>query len=52
MTMRFWLSVIAMRESAQITDVARHAEQLGFHGLMVGDHLLWPSHIETRRNSP
>ena len=46
--MRFWLSVISLRESAQVAAVARHAEQLGFHGLMVGDHLLWPSHIETR----
>jgi probable F420-dependent oxidoreductase len=45
---RFWLSVIAVREFEQLPQLARHAEQLGFHGLMVGDHLLWPAHIETR----
>ena len=28
-------------------ELARFAEELGFHGLMVGDHLLWPAEIET-----
>jgi probable F420-dependent oxidoreductase len=46
--MKFWLSLVAVRETAQLPELARCAEQLGFHGLMVGDHLIWPTHIRTR----
>lgn len=46
--MRFWLSLVAVREVDQLAELARFAEELGFHGLMVGDHLLWPNHIESR----
>lgn len=45
--MKFWLSLVAVRETEQLPDLARFAEDLGFHGLMVGDHLLWPTHITT-----
>ncbi|HTV94975.1 MAG TPA: TIGR03619 family F420-dependent LLM class oxidoreductase [Steroidobacteraceae bacterium] len=45
--MRFWLSLVSVRESQQWPEIARLAEDLGFHGLMVGDHLLWPAYIET-----
>jgi probable F420-dependent oxidoreductase len=45
--MRFWLSLVSVRETAQLPELARCAEELGFHGLMVGDHLLWPTHIRT-----
>jgi probable F420-dependent oxidoreductase len=44
---RFWLSLVSVRESEQLPEIARFAEELGFHGLMVGDHLAWPAHIET-----
>lgn len=46
--MKFWLSLVAVREMEQLPELARFTEQLGFHGLMVGDHLLWPAHITTR----
>ena len=45
--MKFWLSLVSVRETEQLAELARFAEELGFHGLMVGDHLLWPAHIAT-----
>jgi probable F420-dependent oxidoreductase len=45
--MKFWLSLVAVREQEQLPELARFAEELGFHGLMVGDHLLWPANIRT-----
>ncbi len=45
--MKFWLSLVAVRETEQLPELARFAEDLGFHGLMVGDHLIWPAHINT-----
>ena len=45
--MKFWLSLVSVRETEQLPELARFAEDLGFHGLMVGDHLLWPAEIET-----
>jgi probable F420-dependent oxidoreductase len=44
---RFWLSLVSVREAEQLPAIARLAEELGFHGLMVGDHLAWPVRIET-----
>ena len=46
--MKFWLSLVSVRETQQLPELARFTEQLGFHGLMVGDHLIWPAHIATR----
>src|SRR5580693_1557087 len=48
LTMKFWLSLVAVHETEQLPQLARYAEELGFHGLMVGDHLIWPAHIATR----
>ena len=45
--MKFWLSLVAVRETEQLPELARFAEDLGFHGLMVGDHLIWPADIST-----
>jgi probable F420-dependent oxidoreductase len=45
--MRFWLSLVSVRESEQLPELARYAETLGFHGLMIGDHIAWPKHIKT-----
>jgi probable F420-dependent oxidoreductase len=45
--MKFWLSLVAVRETEQLPELARFAEDLGFHGLMVGDHLIWPADIKT-----
>jgi probable F420-dependent oxidoreductase len=38
---------VSVRESEQLPQIARFAEEFGFHGLMVGDHLAWPAHIQT-----
>src|SRR5579863_462751 len=46
--MKFWLSLVSVRETPQLPELARCAEELGFHGLMVGDHLIWPAQIRTR----
>lgn len=46
--MKFWLSLVSVRETQQLPELARCAEELGFHGLMVGDHLIWPAQIRTR----
>lgn len=46
--MRFWLSLVAVREMEQLPELARLAESLGFHGLMMGDHLVMPPRIESR----
>ena len=45
--MKFWLSLVAVREMEQLPQLARFAGELGFHGLMVGDHLIWPADIRT-----
>jgi probable F420-dependent oxidoreductase len=45
--MKFWLSLVAVRETEQLPELARFTEELGFHGLMVGDHLIWPADIKT-----
>ncbi len=50
--MKFWLSLVAVRETEQLPELARFAEELGFHGLMVGDHLIWPAHIQTPIRTP
>jgi probable F420-dependent oxidoreductase len=46
--MKFWLSLVTVREIEQLPTLAVLAEQLGFHGLMIGDHLVMPAKIETR----
>jgi probable F420-dependent oxidoreductase len=46
--MKFWLSLVTVREIEQLPTLARLAEQLGFHGLMIGDHLVMPAKIESR----
>lgn len=42
--MKFW-QAITWCETEQLVDVARFAEQLGFHGLMSGDHAVYPESI-------
>lgn len=44
--MKFWQAITWM-EPGQILEVARHAEQLGFDGLMLGDHGVFPRDIRT-----
>jgi len=43
--MNFW-QAITWAETDQLLDIARFAEDLGFHGLMSGDHAVYPESIE------
>jgi probable F420-dependent oxidoreductase len=42
--MKFW-QAITWAETEQLTEIARCAEELGFHGLMSGDHAVYPESI-------
>jgi len=46
--MEYWLSITTIPEQDQLLDVARMAEEAGFHGITVADHLLMPTRIESR----
>lgn len=46
--MQYWLSITTIPEQEQLLDVARIAEEAGFDGLTVADHLLMPTRIESR----
>jgi probable F420-dependent oxidoreductase len=41
---KFW-QAITWSETEQLTEIARFAEELGFHGLMSGDHAVYPESI-------
>lgn len=42
--MKFW-QAITWSETDQLLDIARFAEEVGFHGLMSGDHAVYPESI-------
>ena len=42
--MKFW-QAITWAETGQLPAIARFAEELGFHGLMGGDHAVYPERI-------
>lgn len=42
--MKFW-QAITWAETDQLIEIARFAEELGFHGLMSGDHAVYPEAI-------
>jgi len=44
---RFW-QVASFAEPDQLLGIARAAEEAGFHGLMVSDHLFFPGRLESR----
>lgn len=46
--MEYWLSITTIPEQHQLLDVARLAEEAGFDGITVADHLLMPTRIESR----
>jgi alkanesulfonate monooxygenase SsuD/methylene tetrahydromethanopterin reductase-like flavin-dependent oxidoreductase (luciferase family) len=46
--MQYWLSITTIPEQEQLLDVARIAEEAGFDGLTIADHLLMPTRIESR----
>ncbi len=43
--MKFW-QAITWAETEQLPAIARFAEELGYHGLMGGDHAVYPERIE------
>lgn len=45
--MKFW-QAITWAETGQLIDIARCAEELGFHGLMSGDHAVYPEAIASQ----
>jgi len=44
---RFW-QVASFAEPEQLTGVARAAEEAGFHGVLLSDHLFFPGRLESR----
>jgi len=46
--MRFWLSLVNVPEVDQFVEIARFAEEVGFRGITVADHLVMPMKYENR----
>lgn len=44
--MRFWQAV-AFLPTDQLLDVARAADELGFHGIMISDHVFFPKDLQS-----
>lgn len=45
--MKYWISLVNTNEVDQFIEIARQAESLGFEGITVPDHLIYPTRIET-----
>ncbi len=45
--MKFWQS-LSFTETEQLCDLARIAEEVGFHGVLASDHLFYPERLESR----
>jgi len=46
--MEYWFSITTIPEQEQLLAVARLAEELGFDGITLADHVLMPTRIESR----
>jgi probable F420-dependent oxidoreductase len=46
-SVKFW-QVVSFSEPDQLLGIARAAEEAGFHGIMVSDHLFFPGKLESR----
>lgn len=46
--MKFWLSLVSNMEYDQLLDLARFAEEVGFHGVTMADHLVMPAHFDSK----
>ena len=44
--MKFWQH-LPFTEVDQLVEVARIAEEVGFHGVLLGDHALFPADIQS-----
>lgn len=45
--MKFW-QVVSFSEPEQLPGIARAAEEAGFHGVLLSDHLFFPGRLESR----
>ena len=45
--MKFW-QVVSFAEPEQLLGIARAAEEAGFHGIMVSDHLFFPGNLASK----
>lgn len=45
--MKYWVSLVNTMEVDQFIEIAKHAESLGFEGITVPDHLIYPTEIDT-----
>ena len=46
--MKFWISLVNTTEVDQFIEIAKKAEELGFEGITVPDHLAYPAEIESK----
>lgn len=46
--MKYWVSLVNTEEVDQFVEIAKKAEELGFEGITVPDHLIYPTKIETK----
>jgi len=46
--MKFWISLVNVPEVEQYIEIAQCAESLGFYGITIADHLIWPTNIESK----
>jgi len=46
--MKYWVSLVNTEEVDQFVDIAKKAEELGYEGITVPDHLIYPTQIETK----
>ena len=44
--MKHWISLVNVPEVDQYIELARHAEELGYYGISVADHLVMPTRVE------
>ena len=45
--MKYWISLVNTVEVDQFVDIACKAEELGYEGVTLPDHLIYPANIET-----
>ena len=45
--MKFW-QVVSFSEPDQLLGIAQAAEEAGFHGVLIADHLFFPGRLESR----
>ncbi len=46
--MKYWISLVNTTEVDQFVELAKKAEELGFEGMTVPDHLIYPTRSETK----